>query len=156
MSQIGIKISQENLSTPAVSADRANGKFQLAYGGPPQITLDGPFGILRGLLYSANSAPIGQAAASNFERYTSPQEDALINGLASATNVTAQEALVKQMQAPMLTDVPFLPLTEATAQNENDSAFASGWPTAANPYANPSPTTQPDEGTVLVNLVPSS
>lgn len=54
----------------------------------------------------------------------------------------------------MLEDVPFLPLTEATAQNENNSGFASGWPTPANPYANPSPTTQPDEGVVLVNLVP--
>jgi peptide/nickel transport system substrate-binding protein len=154
MGQIGIKMSQENLSTPTVSADRANGKFQLAYGGPPQITLDGPYGILRGLLYSANTAPIGQAAGSNFERFSSPHEDALINGLASATSVSAQEQLVKQMQAPMLQDVPFLPLTEATAQNENNSAFASGWPTPANPYANPSPTTQPDEAVVLVNLVP--
>jgi peptide/nickel transport system substrate-binding protein len=154
MAQIGIKMTQENLSTPAVSADRADGKFQLAYGGPPQITLDGPYGILRGLLYSGNTAPIGQAAGSDFERYSSPHEDALINGLASATNLAAQQQLVKQMEAPMLEDVPFLPLTEATAQNENNSAFASGWPTPANPYANPSPTTQPDEGVVLVNLVP--
>ncbi len=154
MGQIGIKMSQENLSTPTVSGDKANGKFQLAFGGPPQITLDGPYGILRGLLYSANSAPIGQAAASNFERYSSAHEDALINGLASATSLPAQEQLVKQMQVPMLEDVPFLPLTEATAQNENNSAFASGWPTPANPYANPSPTTQPDEAVVLVNLVP--
>ena len=154
MAKIGIQMTQENLSTPAVSGDRADGKFQLAYGGPPQITVDGPYGILRGLLYSPNSAPIGQAAASNFERYSSPQEDALINGLASATNVPGEEQLVKQMEAPMLEDVPFLPLTEATAQNENNSAYASGWPTAANPYANPSPTTQPDEGFVLVHLVP--
>jgi peptide/nickel transport system substrate-binding protein len=154
MSQIGIKMSQENLSTPAVSGDRADGKFQLAYGGPPQISVDGPYGILRGLLYSANSAAIGQAAASNFERYFSQREDDLINGLASATSVTAQEALVKQMEVPMLEDVPFIPFTEATAQNENNSAYASGWPTASDPYANPSPTTQPDEGVVLVHLVP--
>jgi peptide/nickel transport system substrate-binding protein len=154
MAQIGIKMTQENLSTPAVSGDKADGKFQLVYGGPPQISVDGPYGILRGLLYSANSAPIGQSAASNFERYSSPREDALINGLASATSVPAQEQLVKQMEAPMLEDVPFLPLTEATAQNENNSAFASGWPTPSDPYANPSPTTQPDEGVVLVHLVP--
>lgn len=155
MAQIGIKMTQENLSTPAVSGDRADGKFQLAYGGPPQITVDGPYGILRGLLYSANSAPIGQAAASNYERFSSPHEDALINGLASATSLSVAQQLVKQMEAPMLEDVPFLPLTEATAQNENNSAYATGWPGPSNPYANPSPTTQPDEGVVLVNLVPT-
>jgi peptide/nickel transport system substrate-binding protein len=154
MSQIGIKITEENLSTPTVSADRADGKFQLAYGGPPQITVDGPYGILRGLLYSANSAPIGKAAASDYERFSSPAEDALLNSLSSATDVAAEEQIVKQAEAPMLEDVPFLPLTDATAQNENDSAYASGWPSAQDPYANPSPTTQPDEGVVLVHLVP--
>jgi len=154
LSRIGIKLTQENLSSTTHDADLANGKFDLAYGGPPQVSTDGPYGILRGLLYSPNSAPIGKPAASDYERYTSPAENALFDKLSTITNVAQQEQIVKQLQAPMLTDVPFLPLMDAVAQNEYNAGFATGWPTAANPYANPSPTTQPDEAVVLLHLVP--
>ena len=156
MSQIGIKLTQENLSGSTASADKADGNFDLAYGGPPQLSVDGPYGILRGLLYSANSAPIGKSASSDYERFSSPAEDALFNKLSVTTNVAQQEQIVKELQAPMLEDVPFIPLNDAVAQNEYDAGFATGWPTAANPYANPSPTTQPDEGVVLIHLVPIS
>jgi peptide/nickel transport system substrate-binding protein len=156
LAQIGIKVTQQNLSNTTASADKANGTFDLAYGGPPQISVDGPYGILRGLLYSPNSAPIGKPAASNYGRFSSPTEDALFNRLAGITNVAQAEQIVKQLQAPMLVDVPFIPLMYAVAQNEYNSGFATGWPTAANPYANPSPTTQPDEAVVLIHLVPKS
>ena len=154
LSRIGIKLTQENLSSTTHDADLANGKFDLAYGGPPQLSTDGPYGILRGLLYSPNSAPIGKPAASDYERFRSPAENALFDKLSTITQVAQQEQIVKELQAPMLTDVPFLPLMDAVAQNEYDSGFATGWPTAANPYANPSPTTQPDEAVVLLHLVP--
>lgn len=154
LSKIGIKLSQENVSSTTHDADLSSGKFDLAYGGPPQLSIDGPYGILRGLLYSPNSAPIGKSAASDYERFRSTTENALFNKLSTVTNVAQQEQIVKQLQAPMLTDVPFLPLMDAVAQNEYNSGFATGWPTAANPYANPSPTTQPDEGVVLLHLVP--
>lgn len=156
LSQIGIKLTQENLSSTTHDADLANGKFDLAYGGPPQLSTDGPYGILRGLLYSPNSAPIGKAASSDYERFRSPAENALFDKLSSITNVGQQQQIVKKLQAPMLEEVPFLPLVDAVAQNEYNSGFASGWPTAVNPYANPSPTTQPDEAVVLLHLIPKS
>ena len=155
LSQIGIKLTQENLSSTTHSADLASGHFDLGYGGPPQLSTDGPYGILRGLLYSPNSAPIGKQASSDYERFGSPAEDALFNKLSTITSVAQQEQIVKQLEAPMLNDVPFLPLMDAVAQNEYNAGFATGWPTAANPYANPSPTTQPDEGFVLLHLVPT-
>lgn len=154
LSQIGIKLTQENLSTPTESADLTNGKFDLASGGPPQLSTDGPYGILRGLLYSPESAPIGKPASLDYERFQSASENALFNKLSTVTNVAQEEQIVKQLQAPMLTDVPFLPLMDAVADNQYNSGFATGWPTAANPYANPSPTTQPDEAVVLLHLVP--
>jgi peptide/nickel transport system substrate-binding protein len=156
LSKIGIKLTQQNLSSTTHDADLSSGHFDLAFGGPPQLSSDGPYGILRGLLYSPISAPIGKAAASDYERYSSPAENALFNKLSTVTSVAQQEQIVKELQAPMLTDVPFLPLYDAVAQNEYNSGFATGWPTAANPYANPSPTTQPDEGFVLIHLVPKS
>jgi peptide/nickel transport system substrate-binding protein len=154
LAKIGIKITPVNLSTPAFSADMAEGHFQLGYAGPPGTTLDGPFSMMRGLLYSGNSAPIGKPAASNFERFSSAREDALINKMNSVTNTGEAERLMKQIEAPMLTEVPFIPVANSAAWNQYNVGFASGWPTAANPYANPSPTTQPDEEVVLLHLVP--
>ena len=154
LAQVGIKITQVNLSTPAFSEESAAGTFQLAYAGPPGTTLDGPFSMMRGLLYSGNTAPIGQLAASNFERYSSPQEDALINKMNSTTNLAAAEQLMKQIEAPMLTDVPFIPVANSAAWNQYNVGVASGWPTPSDPYANPSPTTQPDEEVVLLHLAP--
>ncbi|MCL6092211.1 MAG: ABC transporter substrate-binding protein, partial [Actinobacteria bacterium] len=107
--QVGIRITQPNLSTPTYTTDTTLGKFQLAYGGPPGITIDGPFGMLRGLLYSGNSAPIGKAAASDFERYSSPKEDALFQKLNAVTNTAQAEDIIKQLEVPMLEDVPFIP-----------------------------------------------
>jgi peptide/nickel transport system substrate-binding protein len=152
--QVGIRITQLNLSTPTYTTDTTLGKFQLAYGGPPGITIDGPFGMLRGLLYSGNSAPIGKAAASDFERYSSPKEDALFQKLNAVTNTAQAEDIIKQLEVPMLEDVPFIPTADSGAWSQYNAAVASGWPTAANPYANPSPTTQPDEEVVLLHLVP--
>lgn len=156
LAQVGINVTQENLSGSTRSEDSATGKFQLVLQSPPQISVDGPAGILRGLLYSANSAPIGQSAASDYERYSNPATDALFNKLAATTSVSAQEAIVKQIELVMLQDVPYVPLTDAVAWNEYNVKFASGWPTPSDPYANPSPTTQPDEEVVLLHLVPKS
>jgi peptide/nickel transport system substrate-binding protein len=154
LQQIGIKLTGVNLSTSTYSSDISNGNYQLAIGGPPGITVDGPFGILRGLLYSGNSAPIGKPAASDYERYSSPAEDALFNKLSSTTNLAQEEQIMKQIEAPMLNDVPVIPLADSVQWNQYNSAYASGWPTAANPYSYPSPTTQPDEEVVLLHLVP--
>ena len=65
---VGIEIKPENLSSTTYDADVYAGKFELAYdgnesGGPA------PYYELRQLLYSKNSAPIGQNASSNWERY---------------------------------------------------------------------------------------
>lgn len=156
LAKIGIKVTQENLSGSTRSADSSTGKFQLIFQSPPAISVDGPAGILRGLLYSPNTAPIGQSASSDYERYSNPATDALFNKLAATTSVPAQEAIVKQIELVMLQDVPYVPLTDAVAWNEYNVGFASGWPTPSNPYANPSPTTQPDEEVVLLHLVPKS
>ncbi|MHB1987118.1 MAG: ABC transporter substrate-binding protein [Acidimicrobiales bacterium] len=154
LAKVGINVTPVNLSNSTYASQLDDGHFQLAMGGPPGVTIDGPYGMLRGLLYSPNSAPIGKPASSDFERFSSPAEDALFNKLVSTTAPSQQEKIMKQIEVPMLTDVPFIPLTDSAAWNEYNVAVASGWPTASNPYANPSPTTQPDEEIVLLHLVP--
>ena len=74
---VGIQLTPDNVAYTTWQSDTYTGKFQLAYyaetGGPS------PYYELRQWLYSANSAPIGTAAGSNWERYSNPAADKLIN-----------------------------------------------------------------------------
>ena len=71
---VGIQITTDNLSQNDFLSRLYNGDYQLAYnnqqGGPS------PYYEFRQWLYSANSAPIGKQAASNWERYSNPATDA--------------------------------------------------------------------------------
>lgn len=151
---IGIAVTNQNLSNTTYQTEISAGRYQLAFGNSPGRTLDGPLGMLRGLLYSGNSAPIGKPAVSNYERYSSPKEDALFKELDSTTDLTKAESIMKQIEVPMLTDVPFIPIFDSVIYDEYNVNFASGWPTASDPYASPGPTNQPDWEVVLLHLVP--
>ena len=97
---VGIKISPDNLSATDFDNDVYTGTYQLAYdnevGGPS------PYYELRQLLYSANSAPIGKAASTNWERYSSPSTDKLIDQYAATTSTAVQHSIVDQLEQVML------------------------------------------------------
>ena len=64
------------------------------------------------MLYSKNSAPIGKQANSNYERYNNPAVDALFDQYPTADDAD-QVAIIKQIEAAMLKDVPIIPTTES-------------------------------------------
>ena len=49
-----------------------------------------PYYEFRQILHSANSAPLGEAAASNYERYNNPAVDKALDDFASADEATQQ------------------------------------------------------------------
>jgi peptide/nickel transport system substrate-binding protein len=150
--QVGIKISPDNLSGTDFDNDLYTGKYQLAYyfevGGPS------PFYELRQLLYSANSAPIGKAAATNWERYSNPSVDKLIDEYAGTTSVAVQHSIVDQLEQVMLTAIPVIPMTEEVDWYQYDTGAFSGWVTPQNPYAQPAIYILPDDEVLLLHLVP--
>jgi peptide/nickel transport system substrate-binding protein len=150
---VGIQAVPRNLTT-TYSNDVLTGNFQLAYGsegGGPS-----PYYELRQLLYSKNSAPIGTAASTNFERYSSPAVDAIINSYANATSLTAQMAVVNKLEQVMLAQVPVIPVTESVDwfQYVTGPGGYSGWPTPSNPYAQPAAYNVPDWEQVVLHLSP--
>ncbi len=54
----------------------------------------------------------------------------------------------------MVGDVPFIPVTEGVNWFQYNTSEFSGWPSAADPYALPSPYATPDMGVVLTHLTP--
>jgi peptide/nickel transport system substrate-binding protein len=149
---IGIQVTPENLAQTTYQTDLYEGKYQLGYGaetGGPS-----PYFELRQWLFSANSAPIGTQAGSNFERYSNPATDALINSYGQTTDATTQQSIVNQLEDVMLKDVPVIPITEAVDWFQYDTGTFSGWPTPSNQYAQPAAYNYPDWGQVMLHLSP--
>ena len=151
---VGIQVTADNEASPAWSDDLYAGRFQLGYGsetGGPS-----PYYELRQWLYSANSAPIGTYAGSNFERYRNPQTDALINQYAATNDPAQQHSIVNKLENVMLSQVPVIPVTELVDWFQYDTGSFSGWPTPGNPYAQPAAYNYPDWGQTMLHLRPKS
>jgi peptide/nickel transport system substrate-binding protein len=149
---IGIQVTPVNLAATTFQSDLYTGKYQLGYyaetAGPT------PYFELRQWLYSANSAPIGTPAGSNFERYSNPATDALINQYGATTSAATQHSIVDQLQSVLLKDVPVIPITEQVDWFQYDTGSFTGWPTPGNPYAQPAAYNYPDWGQLMLHLSP--
>jgi len=147
---VGIQVTPDNLSGSTYSTDVSDGKFQLAYqwdtGGPT------PYYELRQLLYSANTAPIGSPASSNYERYSSKSTDALLGDYVATTSSAVQHQVVDKLEQVMLSEVPVIPVTEQVDWYQYDTQNIGGWVTQSNPYAQPGQYLTPDWGVVLLHL----
>ncbi|HKN43549.1 MAG TPA: ABC transporter substrate-binding protein, partial [Propionibacteriaceae bacterium] len=135
---IGIKVTPQNISGNAYDDATFNGHYQLAYdgneaGGPS------PYYEMRQELYSPNSAPIGQQASSNWERYYNKKADKLIESYAKTTSLSKQHSIINQLEGLMVRDVPVIPVTEAIDFYEYNTKSITGWVNPNNPYAKPSP-----------------
>jgi peptide/nickel transport system substrate-binding protein len=150
---VGIAITPDNLSNTDFVSDLDYGKYQLAY--YDQQTF-GPSAYyeLNNWLNSANTAPVGKSAASNYERWTSPSTDKLFNQYATTTDPATQQSIMNQIQNVMVTEVPIIPVVEAVDWYQYDTGSFSGWPTSGNPYAQPSAYSYPDNEQVLLHLAP--
>jgi peptide/nickel transport system substrate-binding protein len=150
---VGIQLTPDNLTNTAFTAALYAGKYQLAYY-DQQSFGPGPYYELRNWLLSSNSAPIGQTAASNYERYSNPATDGLIHSYAATTSPTQQHAIVNQLQQVMLSELPIIPVVEAVDWYQYSTEHHTGWPTPSNPYAQPSAYAFPDMEQVLLHLQP--
>ncbi len=150
---IGIQITPDNLSNTDFDSDLFFGKYQLAY--YDQQTF-GPSAYyeLNNWLNSADTAPVGKTAASNYERYSNPQTDKLLDQYATTTSTSEQQTIMNQIQQVMVTDVPIIPVTEAVDWYQYDTGAFTGWPTPGDPYAQPSAYAFPDNEQVLLHLAP--
>jgi peptide/nickel transport system substrate-binding protein len=151
---VGIGLTVDNLSSTAFDSDLFDGKYQLAYyyetGGPS------PYYEFRQWLLTANSAPIGQPASYNYERYSNPATDALLNDYANTTSSAEQHQIMDKLQQVLLQDVPVIPIVESVDWYEYNTSNFTGWPTPSNPYSQPGPAQNPDWGWTLLHLAPKS
>jgi len=151
---IGIDLTIQDLEGQTYDDKLFKGNFDLAYG--PQLSGGpSPYYELRQLLYSKNSAPIGTDASTNYERYINADVDKLFDQYATADDA-GQVSIIKQIEAHMISDVPFIPTTESVDWYQYNTTDLQGWPTKDDAYAQPAPWNYPDDEQVLLHLYSKS
>ncbi len=113
-----------------------------------------PYYLFNSVLNSANTAPLGKAAASNFERWSSPQTDQLLTQYATSTSSATQQQILNSIEKIMVEQLPAIPLVYGATWYEYRTSNFTGWPDASNPYAVPAPWSYPDNEMVILNLKP--
>jgi peptide/nickel transport system substrate-binding protein len=151
---VGIVVTPDNLTNTDFDADLYYGKYQLAFY-DQQTFGPSPYYELNNWLNSADTAPVGKVATTNYERYSNPATESLLNAYAATTSTATQQSIMNQIQQVMVSDVPIIPVVEAVDWYQYDTASFSGWPTASDPYAQPSAYAYPDMEQVLLHLTPT-
>jgi peptide/nickel transport system substrate-binding protein len=150
---IGIDLTVSDLAQQTFDSRLYNGDFDLAYygqaGGPT------PYYELRQMLYSKNSAPLGKPASFNYERYLNKDVDALFDQYPTADEA-GQVDIIKKVGAAMLKDIPIIPTTESVNWFQYNTEDIAGWPTEADPYAQPAAFNVPDVEQVLLHVYSKS
>ncbi len=147
---IGIELTVSDLAQQTYSDKLYKGDYDLAYGAEPAGGPT-PYYELRQALYSKNTAPIGEDAASNYERYKNPDVDKLFDQYATADDA-GQVSIIKQISAAILKDVPIIPTTESVDWFQYNTADIDGWPTKDNPYCQPAAYNVPDTEQLLLRI----
>lgn len=127
-----VSVAQETPST--YFANMRDGHFQIGLnwmgsGPSPYYSYDAP-------LNDAFSAPIGQTALNDVERWKSSQTQALLSQFTTTANPATQRAAIDGLQKIMVTQMPVIPVFFATLWDEYVNKTLVGWPDAQNPYAN--------------------
>lgn len=151
LAPLGVQLTVQDLANGTYSSRLDNGDYDLAYGA--ETGGPAPYYELRQMLYGPNSAALGKPAVSNWERYQSDSTDALFEEYPAATDARQHE-IVNALQKVMLDQVPVLPTTENVDWFQYNTKNLTGWPSADDQYALPSPYSLPDEEQVLLHLAP--
>ncbi len=150
----GIKVNINTMDFDAYNNALLTGTYDIAMlwtnPGPT------PYYIYDAMLRSTNSAPIGQQATTNYERWMDPATDKLLDQYASATDPAVQKQAIMGIEKIMVEQLPSIPLTDEPYWYQYNTSRFVGWPDAQHPYAAPGTAIYPDIEYVVLNLHPAN
>ena len=149
---IGIDASMSTYDFSAWFDRLQRAEFDLSLG----WTVEGasPYAFYRNLMGSGTRKPAGEAAASNWHRFSSVQADALLKSFERTTDAAEQKRMASELQAVFAREVPTIPLFLSPAWGEYNTKRFTGFPTKDDPYAKLSPNQIPENLLVLTRLQP--
>jgi peptide/nickel transport system substrate-binding protein len=135
----GIDATVDGVATSQWYTDLADGNFQtIEHWGNGGVS---PYVQFDNWLDYTTSAPIGTSANGDYGRYNSATAQTALAALASTNpaDKSAVTAATNALENIVSTQVPVAPLLYGADWDEYSTAHYSGFVTAANPYADPSP-----------------
>ena len=132
---IGIDVKIDSPQPAAYQLALRNGEYDLAMGGT-----GGTGSIFRdfnGLLSSDYLKPVGEEAGNNFERFDSPEAQAILDEYKLAIDEEKQTQLGYQLQQIVYDQLPVLSLYYGGSWGLVSDAKFTGWPSEDDPYASP-------------------
>jgi peptide/nickel transport system substrate-binding protein len=134
---VGIDASVRTYDFSAWFQRVQEGNFDLSLGwsfeGPT------PYSFYRWLMASATVNPIGVAAMGNWHRYGSAAADSALTAFEREPDPAAQRRLCDDLQRVFVAEAPAIPLYPNPSWAEYNTGRFSGFPSATDAYADPSP-----------------
>jgi peptide/nickel transport system substrate-binding protein len=149
LGEIGVDASVRTYDFGAWFQRVQEGDFDLSIG----WSLEGPtpWVFYRTLMSSASVEPIGANAGANWHRYGSPAADAALAEFEVETDLDRQHEIAARLQRIFAEEAPAIPLYPNPSWAEYNTKRFTGFPSADNPYADPSPNKM-DRGECLLVL----
>ena len=113
-----------------------------------------PYGFYRNLMSRETVTALGETAPVNWHRFGSTEADAALRELAATSDEARQRELVIELQRLFAANAPSIPLFIGPVWAEFNTGRFTGFPTAEDPYAEPSPNATPQALMVLTRLEP--
>jgi peptide/nickel transport system substrate-binding protein len=101
------------------------------------------------------TAPVGTAATGDQARFNDPAAQAALAEFAGTNDAATQQDALTKLQQIVSQQAPVIPLLYGAAWDEYSTKKFTGWPTASDPYEDPTPNSPFLEYTVL-HLTPVS
>lgn len=146
--RVGVESSVRTFDFGAWFQRVQEGRFDLTLGwsfeGPT------PYSFYRWLMATSTVKPVGTPAMANWHRYGSPAADRLLEAFERAFDPAEQRRLSAELQRTFSAEAPAIPLYPNPSWAAYSTERVVGFPTAANPYADPSPNKFDRAETLLV------
>lgn len=146
LNQIGIQINVQEPQQTDWSNDLLNHQFDLALESG-LFAGNMPFQGFRNNFYPGNQ--------QNYEQYNDATMTKALNQFQQSSNLATQKAAMYTMESDFEKNLPVIPLVYAAQWSEYSTKDYTGWPSATNNYADPSPSTSFADGVVLTHIKPA-
>jgi peptide/nickel transport system substrate-binding protein len=148
LNALGMNVTVDGIGNPTVwSGDVTDGDFDTAIHWSNQGP--GPYYIFDGMLDYSLSAAIGSAASNDYGRWNDPATQAALAQYAGSTSPSVQQQALNTLQNIMNSQTPVAPLLYGAAWWEYSTRNYTGFPSASNPYMDPSVNSPFLEETIL-------
>jgi peptide/nickel transport system substrate-binding protein len=144
----GFNVTVDGIGNATVwNGDVANGDFDATIHWSSQGP--GAYYVLDSLLDSSLTAAIGSPASNDYGRWNNPATQAALAQYAGTNSTSAQQSALDALENIMNTQTPVAPLLYGAAWWQYSTRNYTGWPSASNPFMNPSTNSPYLEETIL-------